>query len=125
MNIGVNNDLFLENKKTQQKKTKQLKNVVKKTNALTNNEIKVKKELTKIPYFFLYFDTFLTNNNVKVAEIDDDKFEKCEIRANTNDYYLFQYENREKMAKLANFIKELIDFKDDIKSQNKKNIFQK
>jgi hypothetical protein len=120
MNITHNNDLFFENKKNTIKKTKQLKNVVKKSDALSNNEIKIKNELTKIPYFFLYFDTLLSNKIVKIAEIDDEKFEKCEIRNNTIDYYLFQYENREKLEKFANFIKELVDFKDDNKSPNKK-----
>jgi hypothetical protein len=64
MNIGVNNDLFFENKKILQKKTKQIKNVVKKSNALTNNEIKIKNELTKIPFFSLGFHTETNNNHL-------------------------------------------------------------
>ena len=47
--------------------------------ARIKNEIRISKIIKQIPYFFLNFDPILNHREFKIAEIDDDRFEKCTI----------------------------------------------
>jgi hypothetical protein len=99
-----NNELYFENQKKYQnieKTRKKRKNAVKRANILSRNEIQISEIITKIPRFFLNFGPILQYRDFKLAEIDDEKFEKCKVMG--NEYFLFQYENREKMRDFWSF----------------------
>jgi len=96
-----------QNQENAKKRQKTIKNVLKKITPISLNEIKVKNKICEIPNFFLYFDVFLNYRNFKLAEIDDEKFEKCDIVQDKIEYYLFQYENQSKLENLAQLLKEL------------------
>jgi hypothetical protein len=102
-----NDELYFENQK-QSKKTektvkndKKKKNAVKRANLLSRNEIQISEIITKIPRFFLNFGPILQYRDFKLAEIDDERFEKCQVMENA--YFLFCYENREKMRDFWSF----------------------
>jgi len=102
MHINCKNDeLYFENQKKFQniekteKTRKKRKNAVKRVNLLSRNEMRISEIITKIPRFFLNFGPILQYRDFKLAEIDDERFEKCKVM--NNNYFLFQYENREKM----------------------------
>lgn len=105
MHINCKNDeLYFENQKKYQnieKTRKKRKNAVKRANILSRNEIQISEIITKIPRFFLNFGPILQYRDFKLAEIDDEKFEKCKVMG--NEYFLFQYENREKMRDFWSF----------------------
>jgi len=91
-NVG----LFIENQREPIKKEKTLKSIVKRSNVLSKNEIKISRILRRIPRFFLYFEPIISYRDFRLAEIDDERFEKCDILNESTEYFLFQYENREK-----------------------------
>jgi len=88
--------LFIENQRETRENEKKPKNIVKRSNVLSKNEIKISRILRRIPRFFLYFDPIISYRDFRLAEIDDEKFEKCKMLNDSEDYFLFQYENREK-----------------------------
>lgn len=91
-NVG----LFIENQREAIKKDKTLKSIVKRSNVLSKNEIRISRILRRIPRFFLYFEPVIKYRDFRLAEIDDERFEKCDILNESTEYFLFQYENREK-----------------------------
>ena len=102
MHVNCKNDeLYFENQKKFQniekteKTRKKRKNAVKRVNLLSRNEIQISEIITKIPRFFLNFGPILQYRDFKLAEIDDERFERCKVME--NEYFLFCYENREKM----------------------------
>ena len=99
MHVNCKNDeLYFENQKQSKKieKTrKNRKNAVKRVNLLSRNEIQISEVIRTIPRFFLNFGPILGYKDFKLAEIDDERFERCKVME--NEYFLFQYENREKM----------------------------
>lgn len=106
----VNDGLFIENqnsKKNQREKSKSKKNpknVVKRANFLSKNEIRISERIMEIPCFFVNFGPILKYRDFKLAEIDDERFEKCKIlKDSVSSYFLFQYENREKMCDFLSF----------------------
>ena len=106
-----NNKLYFENenqnknqkypKDLETKTTKTKTNSVKRSNILSKNEIQISETIRQIPHFFLNFGPILNHREFKLAEIDDEKFERC--RMLNNEYFLFQYENREKMQDFGSF----------------------
>ena len=101
-----NNKLYFENENQNQKSSKDLEtktkiNSVKRSNILSKNEIQISETIKQIPHFFLNFGPILNHREFKLAEIDDEKFERC--RMLNNEYFLFQYENREKMQDFGSF----------------------
>jgi hypothetical protein len=102
--INIENDgLFIETQKETPKKDKSMKNIVKSSNILSKNEIRISKIVKKIPRFFLYFEPISGSRDFKLAEIDDERFEKCKIMNESTEYFLFQYENREKSCDFFRF----------------------
>lgn len=95
-----NDKLYFENQKDLETKTKKT-NSVKRSNILSKNEIQISEIIRQIPLFFLNFGPILNYRDFKLAEIDDEKFERC--RMLNNEYFLFQYENREKMRDFGSF----------------------
>jgi hypothetical protein len=95
-----NDKLYFENQKDLEPKTKKT-NSVKRSNILSKNEIQISEIIRQIPLFFLNFGPILNYRDFKLAEIDDEKFERC--RMLNNEYFLFQYENREKMQDFGSF----------------------
>jgi len=101
-----NDELFIENQNQREKSQskKNPKNVVKKANFLSKNEIRISERIRKIPHFFVNFGPILKYRDFKLAEIDDERFEKCKIlNDSVSSYFLFQYENREKMCDFLSF----------------------
>ena len=97
-----NDKLYFENQKSQNDlETKNNTNSVKRDTILSKNEIQISEIIRQIPYFFLNFGPVLNYRDFKLAEIDDEKFERCKML--TNEYFLFQYENREKMQEFGRF----------------------
>jgi hypothetical protein len=102
--IIVDNDgLYIENEKIKKKHGKLKKNVVKKMNIVLKNEIMISDKITKIPRFFLYFDPILSYREFKLAEIDENRFEKCKPINKSSEYFLLNYENREKIVDFFDF----------------------
>jgi hypothetical protein len=101
-----NEGLYFENKNIEKNTSRTSRNVVKKNFFLLNNEIRISKIIKQIPYFFVYFDPILNHREFKIAEIDDDRFEKCTILNNSGEYFLLNYINREKIVSFASFLKE-------------------
>ena len=95
-----NNKLYFENENQNQNKkypkdletktTKTKTNSVKRSNILSKNEIEISEIIRQIPLFFLNFGPILNYREFKLAEIDDEKFERCKML--NNEYFLFQYE---------------------------------
>jgi len=98
-----NDELFVENQKIRKTLKKNKKSAVKRSNLLSRNEIIISEVIRKIPYFFLNYGPILQYRDFVLAEIDDEKFEKCKIMEESNSYFLFQYENREKMRDFWSF----------------------
>lgn len=99
-----NDELYFENQKQSKKlgKTgKNRKNTVKRSNLLSRNEIQISKVIHNIPRFFLNFGPIINYRDFKLAEIDDERFERCQVLE--NEYFLFQYESREKMVDFWSF----------------------
>lgn len=102
--INIENDgLFIETQKETPKKGKKMKNIVKRSNVLSKNEIRISRIIKKISRFFLYFEPILGSRDFRLAEIDDERFEKCKIMNESTAYFLFQYENREKSCDFFRF----------------------
>jgi len=101
-----NEGLYFENKNIEENTSKISRNVVKKNFILLKNEIRISKIIKQIPYFFLNFDQILNHREFKIAEIDDDRFEKCTILNNSGEYFLLTYINREKLVSFSTFLKE-------------------
>ena len=102
--INIENDgLFIETQKETPKKGKKMKNIVKRSNVLSKNEIRISRIIKKISRFFLYFEPILGSRDFRLAEIDDERFEKCKIMNESTEYFLFQYENREKSCDFFRF----------------------
>ena len=84
-----NDKLYFENQKSQNDlETKNNTNSVKRDTILSKNEIQISEIIRQIPYFFLNFGPVLNYRDFKLAEIDDEKFERCKML--TNEYFLFQ-----------------------------------
>jgi hypothetical protein len=119
--IIVDNDgLYIENEKTQKndkKLGKLTKKVVKKMNIVLKNEIIISDKITKIPRFFLYFDPILSYREFKLAEIDENRFEKCKPINKSSEYFLLNYENREKIVEFFDFFQKNRENKEN--SENK------
>jgi len=102
-----NDELYFENQsqyKKIEKTGKNRKNSVKRSNLLSRNEIQISKVIREIPCFFLNFGPILHYRDFVLAEIDDEKFEKCKIMNESNNtYFLFQYANQEKMQDFWSF----------------------
>lgn len=99
----INDGLFTENKIEPRKREKGVTNIVKRSNFISKNEISISRILTKIPRFFLYFEPIRGYRDFKLAEIDDERFEKCTMLNDSSEYFLFQYENREKECDFREF----------------------
>jgi hypothetical protein len=113
INIDSNN-LYFENQKTEkdkkeekekkeEKRRKKYRNVVKKSDILCNNEIRISEMITQLPFFFIYFQPIINYSDFKLAEIDNEQFEKCRVLQNSSEYYLLQYNNRENSRTFLDF----------------------
>jgi hypothetical protein len=108
MHVNCKNDeLYFENQKQFQnieKNRKNKKNAVRRANLLSINEIQISEIIRTIPRFFMNFGPVLQYRDFKLAEIDNERFEKCRVmNATSSEYFLFQYENREKMRDFWSF----------------------
>jgi len=107
--IYINKELFKENDqhdKNHEIAVKKYKSMIKKADEQCKNEIRISEKLIEIPHFFLYFDPIITYQDFRLAEIDDERFEKCRHLNHSLQYYLVEYENREKVQSFSYFFKE-------------------
>ena len=102
---GIVNQLFFDIQKKPENR-KKCRTVVKARTEIIENELKISEIIRQIPYFFLYFDPILSYRDFKVAEIDDERFEKCQTLNDSREYLLLKYDSREKTEGFHGFFKE-------------------
>jgi len=108
MAMAHTHSFFFEHS-VEHKKVKKMRHIVKESSLLTKNEIQISDILKEIPRYFIHFDTIIKYRDFKIAEIDDECFEKCESIDNSKHYLLFQYDSRENIDSFSDFLSEKKD----------------
>ena len=94
-------------------------NVVRSSSKITENEIAISETIKQIPFFFLHFQPVINYKKFKIAEIDDEKFEKCKIVDDNKYCYLLQYNIPAQSTSFADFFTHVRDLASPMATSSK------